>query len=362
MIKMSPWKCYYGDFQARNYSSNQGPVKGSISAQCTFEHGIYSGPIISSDGEIVIALSESVVFLDTGLNVIFEQSLCTPRALTLWKKNKILAGCIDGISCIDGKGQMTRTSLSEEFKKGALTPFMYMAEGPHHKVYALTGDAIFCLDEDLHVSWTENIASKFGLFGGWRIAVNDSGEVFVAGAFSWNNEDDQIEHAGYLGAFSPKGEFLWQKNHELDELPTSSGFSLRLSATLQHVWLSDSGVVCFNRDGRELWRGEDEEGTTQFFAIIDDAEVIHAQKQELMAVSEQDGFNARKLLTLKGWPHEIVADRDKNLYILGSEGLEAWNIKGEQLFHIPGLIGDKIALGDGFLIVSSRRGKISFVS
>jgi hypothetical protein len=362
MNKMSPWACYYGDFQARNYSSNKGPEKGSISAQCTFEHGIYSGPLITSEGEIIIALSESVVFLDNGLNTTFEQTLCTPRALALWKKNKILAGCLDGISCIDGRGQMTKTSLSEEFRKGALTPFMYMTEGIQHRVYALTGDAIFCLDDDLRVSWSENIASKFGLFGGWRMAISDTGEVFVAGAFSWSNEEDQIEHAGYLGAFSPKGEFLWQKNHELDELPTSSGFSLRLSATGKHIWLSDSGVVCFNQEGRELWRSEDEEGTTQFFSIIDDAEVIHCQKQELLAVSEKNGFEARKLLTLKGWPHEIVTDSSRNLYVLGSEGLEAWSHSGEQLFHIPGLIGDKIAVGDGFLIVSSRRGKISVVS
>jgi hypothetical protein len=361
MRKVSPWSCQYGDFQARNYSSYPGPLRGVVTAQGTFEHGIYYNPLITPEGETVVALKDSIVMLDRKLNTTWEQRLCEPRALALCDNGSLLVGCKDGIAFIRNKQIEMNSPLPEALKKETLTPFIYIVEGPSERLYTLTGDAVFCLDKKLDVLWAESLSARFGLFGGWRMAINDAGEVFVSGAFSWTNEDESIEYAGYLGALSSGGEFLWQKNHDIDCLPTRTGLSLRLSVTSKGVWLSDGGAVSYDIDGKEVWRSETAEGTTQIHAITPLNEVIYAEMQELMIVSEKNDLKPRRLLKLRGWPHEICTDCHNNLYVLSTEGLEGWSPNGDQLFLINGLIGDKIAIGEGFLLVSTRRGKISLI-
>ena len=359
----SPWPSQFGDFQSRNYSPYSGPKSGTVTAQCTFENGLYYVPLINSRGEIIVALKDSIAKLDRKLNKIWEHPLCSPRTLTLLNDRTLLIGCNDGIACLYENNILKTIPLPEEFKKSSLTPFVYMVEGPDEKLYTLTGDAIFCLDlsEEINVLWSENLASRFGLFGGWRMAITQNGGVFVSGAFSWLGEDGCNEYAGYLGALSSRGEFLWQKNHELDSLPTSTGMTMRLTTSLNEIWLSDSGAVSYDFEGKELWRSEDEEGTTQLYVGTPGNEIIYAEKQELKIVSEQESFTPRVLLTLRGWPHEICLDRDNVLYNISTEGLEAWELSGKPLFQIKGLTGDKIVLGDEFLLVSSRRGRISLI-
>jgi hypothetical protein len=361
MRKASPWSCQYGDFQARNYSSYPGPSTGVVTAQSTFEHGIFYNPLITPGGETVIALKDSVVMLDRKLTTVRDHHLCEPRALALCEDGKLLVGCKDGISFIRDKEFEKTIPLPEALKRETLTPFVYIVEGPSERLYTLTGDAVFCLDDKLDVQWSESLSKRFGLFGGWRMAINDHGVVFVSGAFSWTNEDESTEYAGYLGALSPQGEFLWQKNHDIDCLPTRTGLSLRLSVTSHGVWLSDGGAVSYDIEGNEIWRSETAEGTTQIHAITPHDEVIYADMQELHSVSEKNGFKSRHLLKLQGWPHEICIDCHDNIYVLSTDGLEGWSARGERLFLIKGLIGDKIAIGEGFLIVSTRRGKISLI-
>jgi len=78
-------------------------------------------------------------------------------------------------------------------------------------------------------------------------------------------------------------------------------------------------------------------------------------------LTSRKGFSQTRLFTPQGWPHEICCDRDNNLYALSTEGLEAWSPDGNLLFELKGLIGDRIALGEGYIVVSSRRGKISII-
>ena len=339
----------------------RGPVQGIVSAQRTFDDGIFYAPLITCQNEIIVALKNSIIIMDKKLNIIWEQHLSLPRTLTLTSDNRLIVGCNDGLVIIDRDRKINTFALSDEFRQGTMTPFTYMVEGPGRKFYTLTGDAVFCLKEDLSVLWTESMAKLFGLIGGWRMAVHSGGMVFVSGAFSWCDNEGFTDYAGYLCAIADNGEVLWQKNHEIDELPTNTGLSLRLITTSRGIWLSDSGAVHFDLEGHEIWRSPNEEGTTQLFAVMEHDKIIFSQDKELLFLSDSKTFHPEKLLSPRGWPHEICSDGNKCLYILGTEGLEAWDSKGLSLFQLNGLIGERVAMGEEFLVVASKRGKISVI-
>ncbi|MDQ7824198.1 MAG: hypothetical protein RDV48_15455 [Candidatus Eremiobacteraeota bacterium] len=361
MKKMSPWPCQYGNSQARNQASAAGPRRGLVTAQCTFENGVFYTPLIGENDEIVIALRESIIMLDRHLKRKWEKDLCSPRTLAFWGKGKLVIGCTDGLAHIDSSKKLTILPLPDEFKKGSLTPFIHIVAGPSNNLYALTGDAVFCMNEDFEILWSENLAARFGLFGGWRMALSKGGQVFISGAFSWSTEDESKEYAGYLAALSEKGEFLWQKNHDLDSLPTSSGISLRLTTSDSELWLSDAGAACYDFDGNLRWRDQDEEKIAFVQAISNDNQAVLTRKEEVFSLSSQNNFHEHHIAMLNGWPHEMVMDSERVLYILTSEGLEGWSYSGEQIFEIKGIIGDRISIGNGYLVVSSRRGKITVV-
>lgn len=350
------------DFYTYNYFSYPGPQDGTVSAQRTFSTGLFNMPIINKNDEIILVLRDSVTILNRNLDTVWEQSLTTPRTILPLSQGGILIGCGDNITFIDEKRNIKSSSLPEAIRKTSLTPFTQIYEGLDNRLYFLTGDALFCLDRNLNLIWSENLAQRFGLFGGWRLAICKNSQVFVSGAFSWISADDTIEYAGYLGSISPTGEFLWQKNHCIDSLPTSTGLSLRLAITSKNVWISERGAVAFDFDGYEVWRSDDEEGTTQIFAITPDDTVIFSQKQELLTVSEKDNYAQKSLISLYGWPHDVCLDNRKNIFTLSTEGLEAWKFDGEQIFRIDGLIGDNISIGNNILLVCSKRGKLSLIT
>ncbi len=356
------WSCEASSCFGSYRSAGVGPKEGRIVSQKTFDSGLVDFPVIDFKSRVAFLLRNKIVFLDALSGEEDYLELSCPKSLLAYDKG-LLAVTKDAFFISSFDGTTKKIPFSEEIASILPNGLLHMSVSKDRKLYGISGETVVCIDMDKWiVVWSENLTSKFGYSGNWHFVLDDENRLFVGSAISWLG-DEGPEYAGYLIAFSPFGELLWQRNRDLDSLPTANGMKLRMAAYGKRLWFSEDGVVVYDFDGNEVWRDWSMDESVSLMAINSKNSILFMKSDEICSLSPDiaDDYSMDFLTSINGAFIDAGVDSEDNIYVLTTEGLFAFNSKGKQIFSLPGLTGERICIGKSFMAVSSKAGKITLI-